>query len=84
MEVGVEGVVDLLYQGEGGGVLRLTEGEQGHVDCHVRGAYPPPTFRWEGPTPTPWGEGRVRKNVEEEEEMSRRGLGNLTILNQVR
>jgi hypothetical protein len=80
VEVGVEGAVALAYQGAEEGILRLTEGEEAHVDCHVRGAYPPPAFTWQGP---PTGEeGRVRKNVEEEGAERRRGI--LTVTQQVK
>jgi hypothetical protein len=64
-------------------VLRLTEGEQSQLDCRVGGAYPPPTFSWLGPAPpAPGTEGRVRKNVAEEEaEQQRRGV--LTVIYKV-
>ncbi len=89
IEVGVEGGVLLTAspreeaekEGEGGGQLRLMEGDLARLDCHVTSAHPPPAFSWRGPAQA----ARVRKNVgEEAEEGAGQGRGNLTIIQQVR
>jgi len=66
-------------------ILRLTEGQQGQIDCAVRGAYPAPTISWSGPTPGPsyGGMDRVNRNVGTQSVMDSQFRGNITVIQEV-
>ena len=80
--------MDLGLDGEK--IIRLTEGTQRQIDCHVTEAHPAPDIQWEGPLePEPHRRqlDRVKKYVKkyEESRMEEESFsGNITIIDKVR
>ena len=66
-------------------ILRLTEGQQGRLDCGVQGAYPAPTITWSGPIPGPGRAGvdRFNRNAGEQTVMENQFRGNITVIQEV-
>jgi len=92
LEVGKEGELTMSAPGihpglDGEKIIRLTEGTQRQIDCHVTEAHPAPDIQWEGPLePEPHRRqlDRVKKYVKkyEESRMEEESFsGNITIIN---